>query len=230
VAAGFSLVLYVQAVGAPVPAYYWRMNGVFITDANSSVFTIANFQATNVGAYDVVVSNALGTVASQPALITLLTVPSITNQPQSLAVRAGQTAVFTVGATGVPAPTYQWRLNGTQLGGQTAPILRLFNTTTAQSGNYDVVVVNPVASATSLPASLLVQPPLSLNNVVQITAGQMQFQVPALAGYQYALQYKNDLTNATWQSLPQVAGTNGTLILTDTPGTLPRRFYRVQEQ
>jgi hypothetical protein len=230
VAADFSLVLYVQAVGAPAPVYFWRMNGALLTNASSPMLTIADFQAANVGAYDVVVSNAVGTVTSQPALITLLTGPNITNQPQSLAVRVGQTAVFYVGATAVPAPSYQWLFNGTPLNGQTAPTLTLFNTTTAESGDYDVVVVNPVSSATSQPATLLVQPPLALTNVVRLSAGQIQFQLPALAGDQYILQYKDELTDSSWVTLPQVGGTNGMLILTDTPGAARRRFYRVQEQ
>jgi len=230
VAAGYNLVLYVQAVGAPAPAYFWRMNGAFITNANSPVFTCTNFQAANVGTYDVVVSNSVGKVTSQPALITLLTAPVITNQPQGLAVRTGQMAVFTVGATAVPSPTYQWRFNGTPLNGQTAPTLTLFNVTVSQTGNYDVVVANEVNTVTSQPASLLVQPPLSLNNGVYIVGGQVQFQVPALAGHLYELQYKDDLNSPSWVDLPQVQGTNGTLILSDTPGAVPERFYRVQEQ
>jgi hypothetical protein len=230
VAAGFSLVLYVQAVGAPAPAYFWRLNGTVLTNASSPVLTIANFQAANVGAYDVVVSNSVGSVASQPALISLLTPPTITNQPQSLALRAGQTAVFTVGATAVPPPAYQWRFNGAPLGGQTGPTLTLPDVTVWQTGDYVVQVANEVTTVTSQPASLLVQPPLSLTNGIQFGAGQIQFQVPALAGHLYELQYKDDLTSTTWLTLPQVPGTNGALILSDVPTGVPQRFYRVQQQ
>ena len=39
--------------------------------------------------------------------------PSITTQPASQTVTAGQTATFTVAATGTAPMTYQWKMNGT---------------------------------------------------------------------------------------------------------------------
>jgi hypothetical protein len=230
VAAGYSLVLYVEAVGAPNPAYYWRKDGVAIASANAQVYTRTNFQAADVGAYDVVVSNSVGVVTSQVAVVSLLAGPVITNQPQSLAMRVGQTAVFTVAATGVPAPTYQWRFNGVPMSGQTAPTLTLLNVTTTQTGNYDVLVANVVTTVTSQLAGLLVQGPLALTQATKLSNGQMQFQVLALGSYQYWLQYKDDLSSLAWLELPPVPGTNGMLILTDTPGAVSNRFYRVREQ
>ena len=230
IAAGYDLVLYVEAVGSPDPAYFWRKDGVAIAGANSQVFVRTNFQAAYVGGYDVIVSNIAGVVTSQVAVVSMLVAPTITNQPQSLTIRTGETAVFTVGATGVPMPTYQWRWNGGPLAGQTTPTLTLLNVAAGQAGNYDVVVSNQVNAVASLPASLAVLGPLAMTNATKLGGGQIGLQVQAISGRQYRLQYKNALTNGAWLDLPQVPGTNGWLMLTDTPGAVPKRFYRVQEQ
>jgi hypothetical protein len=54
---------------------------------------------------------AAGTSTTQPPLI----------QPQPATVVVGQSAIFTVAATGIPTPTYQWFENGTPIPGATAP-------------------------------------------------------------------------------------------------------------
>src|SRR5947208_13522052 len=46
--------------------------------------------------------------------------PAITTQPASQTVSAGQTATFTVAATGTAPLSYQWQKNGTAIGAATA--------------------------------------------------------------------------------------------------------------
>ncbi|MBS0662125.1 MAG: immunoglobulin domain-containing protein, partial [Verrucomicrobia bacterium] len=85
--------------------------------------------------------------------------PTIVTQPSSQAVTVGGTAVFSVGASGTPAPTYQWRRNGAPLSGQTGTTLTLSGVTLADSGTvFDVVVSNSVGSVTSNGATLIVSP------------------------------------------------------------------------
>jgi len=80
----------------------------------------------------------------------------ITGQPQSLTVAAGSSAEFSVTASGTPTPTYQWQFNGTALTGATGNTLKLANVSTANAGNYTVVVSNPNGSVTSNAATLTV--------------------------------------------------------------------------
>jgi hypothetical protein len=47
--------------------YQWQFNGVNLTGANSATLSLVNLTATNAGAYRVLISNAGGTVTSQPA-------------------------------------------------------------------------------------------------------------------------------------------------------------------
>lgn len=82
---------------------------------------------------------------------------TITAQPQSVVVPAGGSASFSVTATGLPAPTYQWFLNGTALQGATSPTYSVSNVSAQQhGGNYTVVVSNTLGSVTSSAASLTI--------------------------------------------------------------------------
>src|SRR5262249_45793313 len=117
--------------------------------------------------YECVVSNAAGSVTSTAATLTVnpaLVAPSITAQPSSVTVTAPASAVFTVAATGVPAPTYQWMLstdgvNFSNISGATGASYNTGATTTNNSGNqYKCVVSNASGSVTSFTATLTVTP------------------------------------------------------------------------
>jgi sugar lactone lactonase YvrE len=87
---------------------------------------------------------------------TVATLPQITTQPQSQTVTAGATVTFTVAATGVPAPTYQWYLNGTAITGATSSSFTLYSVQTTSAGSYSVTVTNSAGSVTSNTATLTV--------------------------------------------------------------------------
>ena len=68
--------------------------------------------------YRVRVSNGAGSVTSNAALLTVNAAPSapqFTTQPVSQSIVVGAAATFLVAATGTPAPTLQWRINGASL-------------------------------------------------------------------------------------------------------------------
>src|SRR5205814_2105573 len=83
--------------------------------------------------------------------------PTITRQPASQTVTAGQTAAFTVTATGTAPLSYQWQKNGTAIGAATAASYTTPATTAADNGDqFTVVVSNAGGSVTSNAASLTV--------------------------------------------------------------------------
>ena len=83
--------------------------------------------------------------------------PSITAQPQNQTVTAGQTATFSVSATGSGALTYQWRKNGTNIGGATTSSYTTPATVLADNGaTFAVIVSNSAGSVTSNNAALTV--------------------------------------------------------------------------
>ena len=99
--------------GLPVPTLQWLdQTGTPIPGATSSALTLTNVQYSQNGyAYSLVASNVVGSVTNS-ATLTVTVPPAITSQPASLVVTNTQSASFTVAATGEPAPTYQWYMNG----------------------------------------------------------------------------------------------------------------------
>lgn len=83
--------------------------------------------------------------------------PVITTQPAGQAVVAGQTASFSVTATGSAPLSYQWRENGSTISGATLASYTTPVTTTADNGaQYSVAVSNSAGSVTSNAATLTV--------------------------------------------------------------------------
>src|SRR2546422_2254966 len=89
------------------------------------------------GRLPVVVSNSAGSVTSNAATLTVnaaVVPPSITTQPTSQTVTAGQSATFSVAASGTAPLSYQWRKNGTAISGATSASYTTPATTTADKG------------------------------------------------------------------------------------------------
>ena len=86
--------------------------------------------------------------------------PTITSQPLATAVVVGQTATFSVTATGTSPLTYQWRRNGSNLPSATnASYTTPATTTSDASSTFSVAVSNSVGSVTSIGALLTVVAP-----------------------------------------------------------------------
>ena len=111
--------------------------------------------------------------------------PSITAQPTDQRVVVGQTATFTVTASGTAPLTYQWQKGGTSIPGATAASYTTPATTlTDDAATFQVVVTNSAGSATSNSAKLT------------IAAGTTQARGIDVA------TYKNDLSR-TGQNLSE---------------------------
>jgi len=94
------------------------------------------------------------------------TAPSITTQPGSQSVTAGQTATFSVAATGTAPLSYQWKKNGLAVSGASSSAYTTLPTSSSDTGaQFTVVVSNSSGSVTSSAAVLTVStsiPPLEL--------------------------------------------------------------------
>jgi hypothetical protein len=85
------------------------------------------------------------------------TAPSISSEPANQTVTAGQTATFTVVATGTAPLTYQWQQNGTNIAGATLASYTTPVTTTTNSGEqFRVMVSNSAGNTQSTAATLTV--------------------------------------------------------------------------
>jgi hypothetical protein len=85
------------------------------------------------------------------------TAPSITTPPADQMVTVGQTATFTVTATGTAPLTYQWQRNGVDIPGATSSSYTTPPLTAADDGaTYRVIVSNASGTVTSAAATLTV--------------------------------------------------------------------------
>jgi hypothetical protein len=174
VTAGQAANFSVTASGSPAPSYQWKKNGSSISGATSHTYTTpATVAGDTGGAFDVVVSNSAGSVTSRSATLTVTSsafAPAITVQPVNDTVTAGQAANFSVTASGSPAPTYQWKKNGSSIPGATSHTYTTPATVAGDTGStFDVMVSNSAGSVTSRSATLTVNagtPPPSAIDVV----------------------------------------------------------------
>lgn len=179
------------------PSYQWKKDGANV-GSNSATLTIASAQASDAGAYTVVVSNSAGSVTSNAAALTVnpvVVVPAITTQPVAQTVTEGQPASFSVVASGTAPLSYQWKKDGVNVGTNSAS-LTIASAQTTDAGSYSVVVSNSAGNAPSNAVTLTVNAasvtitahPVNASAVVPDTA---TFTVTA-TGNSLSYQWKKD--------------------------------------
>lgn len=187
--------------------YQWKKNGVNISGATNSTYSILSTQSSDAGQYTVDVSgDCPPTQTSQAATLTVNTPPQITTQPSSDTACEGQTAQFTVVATGTNI-TYQWKKNGANISGATNATLSITNVQPGDAGQYTVDISGDCTpSQTSQAATLSVSNPPQITTQpapVIVCAGQpAQFNVVASGTNLTYKWYKNGtaIPGATAQS------------------------------
>jgi hypothetical protein len=148
----------VSATGPMPLTYQWQKNGANISGATSSTYTTPAATSADSGAmFGVTVTHATQSVASSLATLTVDGPPSITTQPANQTVSVGQTATFSVTATGTAPLSYQWQKNQVNIAGATSASFTTPATTSADNGtSFRVIVTNPISSVTSNAATLTV--------------------------------------------------------------------------
>lgn len=162
--AGAQAVFSVAASGTAPFTYQWRKSGGNLAGQTNASLILNNIQPAHAGGYDAVIRNVAGSVTSQVATLTVGGVaPAFTQQPASQLAAAGTTVTLTVAASGLPAPGFFWRYNGSPLAGATNASLVLPNVHPLESGQYDVLASNSFGSVLSAPATVTIgQPPMIL--------------------------------------------------------------------
>lgn len=224
--AGTNVSFTATATGTAPLSYLWKFGGNVIAGGTTSVLQLANVQTNSAGTYTVTVTNAAGSATGTGSL-TVNVPPSITAQPDGITVTNGDVAQFSVTATGLPLPTYQWKFNGTNLNGQTLSALVISNAQPANAGTYTVDVINAAGTVTSQPAQLTVNVPVSnpftLGNL-QWTGTSWTFGVSGPAQTNYVVWTSSDLVN--WSPLQTNLSAAGSIQVTDSNPMAATRFYR----
>jgi sugar lactone lactonase YvrE len=102
VANGASASFSVVASGLPTANYQWYKDGAVISGATASTYSLTAAQTTNAGSYTVVISNAMGSVTSFAATLTVSTTTSAGSSTGSSSTSSGSGG----GGGGAPSDYY----------------------------------------------------------------------------------------------------------------------------
>jgi hypothetical protein len=164
VTAGATVSFSAAASGSPAPTLKWQVstdgtNWSDIDGATSPTYSLTPSAADSGKQYHAVFTNAVGSVTTNTATLTVNTVPVVTTQPSSISVTAGATVSFSAAASGSPAPTLKWQvstdgINWSNISGATSATYG-FVTTVADNGKqFRAIFTNSAGSVTSALATL----------------------------------------------------------------------------
>jgi pectin methylesterase-like acyl-CoA thioesterase len=179
--AGQTATINASASGNPYPGLQWQFNGVNLSDgpgANGEIFAgtqTPSLSITNVqypgdqGTYSFVATNIAGAVTNNMTLTVIVT-PGITAQPVNAVVTNTQAASFTVAASGVPAPNYQWYFNGSPISlaanaSANSATLSFAHASPTNIGTYYVQVSNAAGTTNSASVTLTVNSTMGYTTV-----------------------------------------------------------------
>jgi gliding motility-associated-like protein len=220
--------------------YTWkRQDGAAITGAaiNLQSLDFAATDLSNEGNYYCEVSNACTTVPVLTGMAYLTVEPnfSISSQPANLTRCVGTTAQFSVVAS-EPGFSYQWQKGGADLNpvapysGVNTPNLSISNIGTADAGQYRCVVTGYCGSQLSSPATLTVNPIMTITQQPvgdTVCDGDEVTLLVAATGSPLMEWYHNGAPTGIFGAVltrnPYVAGThNGSYhsVLTNACGTI----------
>jgi hypothetical protein len=168
--AGQSVTFTAAGTGNPGASIQWQVstNGgsTFsnISGAHSTTLTLTNTTASQNGyEYRAVFTNSLGSATTSAATLTVLFPPTVTVNPTSQSVTAGNSATFTAAATGNSTPTVQWQVSTdgghtfVNIAGATATSLTISGTTASMNGDeYRALFTNSLGSVLTTAAILTV--------------------------------------------------------------------------
>lgn len=160
--AGNNLTLNLSCVGTFPISAQWRKDNtnyglLSVTNTGDVDLTINNIQNTDEGNYDCVLTNIVGSVTSNKALVYINKPPAFTLEPLSGTVQVNDSFTFTTNATGTNPITYQWiKENTGNVNGEVFKTYTLSNIQFSNSGNYACVASNLYDTVTSTFATLSV--------------------------------------------------------------------------
>lgn len=154
---GGTIELSAEAAGTSSVSYQWYKGDTALQGETGASLRLTGVTAAAGGEYRVVARNVSGDLSSRVARVGVIVPPVFTAPPSSMVVNVGQSASFTVAATGLQL-RYQWRFGGTNLPAATNATLVITNVSPVLAGGYSVEVSNSAGSIISDDALLRIRP------------------------------------------------------------------------
>lgn len=222
--------LSVTASSPYAMTYQWYLNDELLNGKTDSTLTFTSIQPAAAGNYKVVITSNGKTKTSAVAALTVQVPPSITVTPTGTTIVAGRTLTLTAGASGTPAPTFEWYRGSDLIPGVTGATLTINGITLAQAGNYTAKAINPAGNATTTAAKVVVTTGI-FSAPTGVTAASIQssgfpLDLQLENGKSYRLQYSTDLV--TWTTLSTFTSNGTTRQYLDAAASVnSQRFYRL---
>ncbi len=134
----------------------WFHDGQLVAGANGPTLLVEPVTALAMGRYSATASTSCRSVQSSTAELLLFTPPTITTQPLNETTCLGGSASFTAAAAGHGPFQYQWRLDGADIPGATAPTLMIANVLAGNIGFYSCRTTDACGLSTTSNAAELV--------------------------------------------------------------------------
>ena len=206
-----------------------QLNSVACVSTNLGVGRqVTTFSAANGTTYYVVVDGLNGATGNCTLTYNLVSPPTFTLHPQSQTVPLGINVTLTAAASGIPAPTYQWRTNFVKYSNQTNNSTTVTNFQIGKEGSYDIVASNSIGMATSTVAKLYLNTPLRFTNVALTSTG---FYAALLgkATTNYIIQANTNLATTNWLNIRTNSSPYGIISFVDTNyASYSNRFFRAK--
>jgi Ig-like domain-containing protein/immunoglobulin I-set domain protein len=122
--------------------------------------------------------------------------PTITVQPQSQTVPAGQPVSFSVTASGSATPAYQWLFNSNSIPGATNFTLTFNSADTTNAGDYQVVITNSWGAITSLVSVLSIGSGIPIPEIIAQPFSQTN---NATSIATFSVTGRNTISSYQWQ-------------------------------
>jgi len=226
---GASATFTVAATGEQLQ-YQWLRDEQPISGATSATYTLSATAAADDGALiSVLVGNPGGVIGSRAVTLTVLSAPSVTVQPVSQTVVAGDALVLGVTALGGNL-RYQWRRNGSDLEGATNRVLRIEAAALADdNASYSVTVANSLGSVSSAAATLRVVG--GAVATLPAAVAQVALAKPGTAAAAFTLVRRSNGSVASWgYNVDGQRGDGTTGVPSDSIGTVTLPAGRTARQ
>ena len=167
VLAGNTAAFSVTALGNGLVSFQWTRNGTNVPGATNTSLALSNVQAAMAGVYVALVTDAVGTVASQPATLGVVSKPGVSQQPRPefQVLSEGEDLRITA-AVAVSEPfACRWLLNSVTAYpyGFFGAVLEVPGAPLTNGGAYKLAVTNALGNivASSNAYVTIVAPPVS---------------------------------------------------------------------
>ncbi|HQN29537.1 MAG TPA: immunoglobulin domain-containing protein [Methanothrix soehngenii] len=191
----------VVAAGNGPISYQWSKNGSQIAGATTDSYIIPAAKLADAGSYRVRVSNACGSIESNPAVLTVSSKPVVEIEPLDEIACEGSEVLLNAQASGTEPLNYQWKKNGENITGANTNRYLISTILPTDEGDYSLAVSNicGMAESGAVHISVRSRPKILVQPISQTvcTGSPVSFEVQVAGNESYTYQWQKDGLNIT---------------------------------